>query len=45
MKKTDLYLKLGTYIKASSADGDIQGISLENFVVSVLNNPTCLLLI
>jgi len=41
MKKTDLYLKLGTYIKASSADGDIQGISLENFVVSVLNNPTC----
>ena len=41
MKKTDLYLKFGTYVKASSADGDIQGISLENFVVSVLNNPTC----
>jgi hypothetical protein len=41
MKKTDLYLKPGTYIKSSSAIGDIQGISLENFVVSVLNNPTC----
>lgn len=41
MKKTDLYLKPGTYIKANSAIGDIQGISLESFVVSVLNNPTC----
>ena len=41
MKKTDLYLKPGTYIKSSTAVGDIQGISLENFVVSVLNNPTC----
>lgn len=41
MKKTDLYLKPGTYIKSNSAVGHIQGISLENFVVSVLNNPTC----
>jgi len=41
MKKTDLYLKPGTYIKSNAAIGDIQGISLENFVVSVLNNPTC----
>jgi len=41
MKKTDLYLKPGTYIKSSSAIGDIQGVSLEDFVVSVLNNPTC----
>jgi hypothetical protein len=41
MKKTDLYLKPGTYIKSSTTQGDVQGISLENFVVSVLNNPTC----
>ena len=41
MKKTDLYLKPGTYIKASTTTGDVNGISLENFVVSVLNNPTC----
>jgi hypothetical protein len=41
MKKTDLYLKPGTYIKASTTTGDVSGISLENFVVSVLNNPTC----
>lgn len=41
MKKTDLYLKPGTYIKASTTQGEVQGTSLENFVVSVLNNPTC----
>jgi hypothetical protein len=41
MKKTDLYLKPGTYIKSSTTSGEVQGISLENFVVSVLNNPTC----
>ena len=41
MKKTDLYLKPGTYIKSSTTTGEVQGISLENFVVSVLNNPTC----
>jgi hypothetical protein len=41
MKNTDLYLKPGTYIKASTTTGDVSGISLENFVVSVLNNPTC----
>jgi hypothetical protein len=41
VKKTDLYLKPGTYIKSSTTQGDVQGISLENFVVSVLNNPTC----
>jgi hypothetical protein len=41
MKNTDLYLKPGTYIKASTTTGDVSGISLENFVVGVLNNPTC----
>jgi hypothetical protein len=41
MKKTNIYLKPGTYIKSSIADGEIQGISLEEFVVNVINNPTC----
>jgi hypothetical protein len=41
MKNTDLYLKPGTYIKSSTTSGDVQGLSLENFVVGVLNNPTC----
>ena len=41
MKNTDLYLKPGTYIKASTTTGDVSGISLENFIVGVLNNPTC----
>jgi len=38
MKKTDLYLKPRTYIKSSTTSGEVQGISLENFVVSVLND-------
>jgi trimeric autotransporter adhesin len=41
MKKTDLYLKPGTFINASTTQGEVQGISLEKFVVGVLNNPTC----
>lgn len=41
MKKTNIYLKPGTYIKSTTADGEIQGISLEDFVVNVINNPTC----
>jgi hypothetical protein len=38
----DIYLKPGTYIPKSTTTGsEIAGLSLENFVVSVINNPTC----
>lgn len=41
MKKTDLYLKPGTYINVSTTTGEVSGISLEKFVIGVLTNPTC----
>jgi hypothetical protein len=38
----DIFLKPGTFVYKSTTTGsDIVGLSLENFVVSVINNPTC----
>ena len=37
MKTSNIFLKEGTYVKGQS----LSGLSLEKFVISVLNNPTC----